>query len=79
MESEFVAMTEAAKNLVLGNRIWQECQKFKLIPKGGGDAVLRVDNQAAIDFARSPIKNYKSKHIDVRLFFIWDQVYKGIF
>lgn len=59
MESEFVAMTEAAKNLVLFNRIWQECQKFKLIPKGGGgvDAVLRVDNQAATDFARSPIKN----------------------
>lgn len=79
MESEFVAMTEAAKNLVWFNRIRQECQKFKLIPKGGGDAVLRVDNQAAIDFARSPIENYKSKHIDVRLFFIRDLVYKGIF
>lgn len=32
MESEFMA--EAAKNLVLFNRILEECQKFKLIPKG---------------------------------------------
>lgn len=78
MESEFVAMTEAAKNLLWFDRILKECRSYKLI---GGflKSVLNVDNQAAIDFVRSPIENHRSKHIDVKLFFIRDLVYQNIF
>lgn len=41
--------------------------------------VLCVDNQAAIKFVKSPIENSRSKHIDVKLLFIRDLIYKEVF
>lgn len=34
---------------------------------------------ATIDFVRSPIENCRSKHIDVKLFFVRDLVHQDIF
>lgn len=78
MEAEFIAMTEAVKNLTWFDRIFNECKTNHLISKIE-KSVLLVDNQAAIDFVRSPIENYRSKHIDIKLFFIRDLVYQDIF
>lgn len=79
MESEFVAMTEAAKNLVWFDRIVQECRSKQISRDIGTSSTLNVDNQAAIDFVKSPIENYRSKHIDVKLFFIRDLIYREAF
>lgn len=75
MESEFVAMTEAAKNLVWFDRILSECSEKGFIEHRKSKPLLRVDNQAAIDFVKSPIENSRSKHIDIKLFFIRELVY----
>lgn len=78
MESEFVAMTEAVKNLMWYDKILKECHERNII-SNYTKSLLHVDNQAAIDFVKSPIENYRSKHIDVKLFFIRDLVYQDIF
>lgn len=79
MESEFVAMTEATKNLVWYDRILRECRSRQIIRESDDKSILNVDNQAAIDFVRSPIESHRSKHIDVRLFFVRDLVYRDVF
>lgn len=34
---------------------------------------------ASMDFIKSPIENHRSKHIDVKLFFVRDLYYKEVF
>lgn len=79
MEAEFIAMTEAAKELLWFDRILDECITKRVINCKKLKSVLYVDNIATIDFVKSPIENYRTKHIDVKLFFIRDIVYKDIF
>lgn len=79
MEAEFVAMTEAAKELLWFDRILDECITKRIINRRKEQSLLYVDNQATIDFVKSPIENYRTKHIDIKLFFIRDLVYKDIF
>lgn len=79
MESEFVAMTDASKELLWYQRILDECKTFKLLSGVRDKSVLLMDNMAAIDFVKSPIENHRSKHIDVKLFFVRDLIYKDIF
>lgn len=78
MESEFYAMTEAAKNLMWYDRVLKECLTSKVLSSYQKSTLL-VDNQAAIDFVKSPIENHRTKHIDVKLFFMRDLVYKDTF
>lgn len=79
MESEFVSLTEAAKELVWIKRILDECKESNIILQDIPENILMVDNQASIDFVKSPIENYRTKHIDVKLFFVRDLVYKNMF
>lgn len=79
MESEFIAMTEASRELLWFDRIMDECISRKIICDKNEKSLLLVDNQATISFVKSPIENHRSKHIDVKLFFIRDLVYKNIF
>ena len=79
MESEFVAMTEAAKELLWFDRILTEGFKRKIFNGRKVKSCLYADNQAALDFVKSPIENYRSKHIDIKLFFIRDLIYKDTF
>lgn len=74
MEAEFIAMTEATKELMWYNNILGECYSNKILSNMPTKATLYVDNQATIDFVRSPIENHRSKHIDVKLFFVRDLV-----
>lgn len=79
MESEFVAMTEVTKELIWLDKILGECFDRKIITGSKSNSKLFVDNQAAIEFVKSPIENCRSRHIDVKLFFIRDLVYEGKF
>ena len=39
--------------------------------------VLYVDNQGAIDLANNPVNHQRTKHIDIRWYFIRDELKKG--
>lgn len=79
MESEFIAMTETAKELLWYDRILNECSTKEIFNNSKSKSLLFVDNTATIDFIKSPIENHRTKHIDVKLFFIRDLYYKDIF
>lgn len=79
MEAEFVSMTETVKELLWFDRILDECVSKNVLFNTKIKSLLYVDNMATIDFVKSPIENHRSKHIDVKLFFIRDLYYKDIF
>jgi len=39
---------------------------------------LKIDNRSAINLAKNPITHSRSKHIEIRLHFIREQVTKGM-
>lgn len=79
MEAEFIAITEAAKATLFYDRVLGECFEKGIIKGSRVNATLYADNQAAIDFIRSPVENCRSRHIDVKLFFIREWVFKEEF
>lgn len=79
MESEFVSMTDAVKELVWFDRVLKECIHTQIILDHKLKPLLFVDNQATIEFVKSPIENHRTKHIDVRLFFIRELFYDDTF
>lgn len=79
MESEFVALTEATKELLWFDRILEESISKKIIKFKKKKSVLYVDNIATIDFVKSPIENYRTKHIDIKLFFVRNLIYNDTF
>jgi hypothetical protein len=79
MESEFVALTETAKELIWFQRIVLECIQKGIFKTEETNPCLLADNQASIDFVKNPLENYRTKHIDIKLFFIRDFVYKKFF
>lgn len=79
MEAEFVAMTEASKELVWFKNILEVCFERAIVAGEITKPTLYVDNQATISFVKSPIENYRSKHIDIKLFFVRDLVNKEEF
>lgn len=79
MESELISMTESAKELLWYDRIISECFRKGILTGPKAESILFVDNMATIDFVKSPIENNRSKHIDVRLFFVRDLIYKDVF
>jgi hypothetical protein len=74
MEAEYMAVTEAAKELK-----WM--RQF-LTELGHGDlksaTVLNSDNQGAIALAKNPVSHSRAKHIDLRHHFIRDAIEDGI-
>lgn len=78
MEAEFMSMVESIKELTWLDNIISECSKY-LKYKHNEKPILRVDNQAAIDFLKSPIENHRTKHIEVRYHYIRELYYKNMF
>ena len=70
MESEFVSMTYAVKELIWFNRILQVCVDRKIIDEPKLQSDLFINNLATIDFIKSAIENHRTKHIDVKLFLL---------
>lgn len=78
LESEYVSLTEAVKELVWVIRIFKEFNKVKVL-NINFDAHLYCDNQAAINFSKSTIENHRTKHIDVKFHFIRGLVLENLF
>lgn len=74
MESEFIALTEVTKELLI-----TECYNKHIFTDQQTKPTLLVDNMAFIDFIKSPIENYQTKHVDVKLFFVCDLLNQAIF
>lgn len=64
-EAEFVAACEATKEIIWIKRLVSEltCKKLK-------EAELRIDNQSTIRLIKNPDVHKKSKHIDIKFYFI---------
>ncbi|GFX34793.1 retrovirus-related Pol polyprotein from transposon TNT 1-94 [Trichonephila clavipes] len=75
MEAEYVSLTEAAKEFIwLKNVINNKSLNLEL-----SENVMFCDNQAAISFSKSPVENYRTKHIDVRYHFLRNLIYDKVF
>jgi hypothetical protein len=75
MESEYVTLTEAAKELIwIKNVLENEILNLPL-----KDNILYCDNQAAIAFSNSPFENHRTKHIHVKYLFLRNLVYEKLF
>ncbi|GFW43409.1 retrovirus-related Pol polyprotein from transposon TNT 1-94 [Trichonephila clavipes] len=71
MEAEYISLTEAAKEFIwLKNVIDNKSLNLEL-----SENVMFCDNQAAISFSKSPVENYRTKHIDVRYHFLRNLIY----
>lgn len=72
MESEIIAANELSKELAWLERLWEEVTRTKQTP------TLYCDNVSGIDVIHHPKHHSKSKHIDIRYFFIRnDMVARG--
>lgn len=78
MEAEFMALTDAAKELVWIIRILQETFELQII-KHNVVSTLYCDNESAINFSKSSIENRRTKHIHVRYHFLRDLISEGLF
>lgn len=78
MEAEFIALVEGVKEITWLNSVLDECCQNRLLNHTSKPLVY-VDNQAAIDFLKSPIENHRTKHIEVRYYFVRDLYYKSNF
>ena len=65
-EAEFVAASESAKELIWLNNLLREITNEKEIP------LLHVDNMSAIQLVKNPVFRKRSKHIDVKYYFVRD-------
>jgi hypothetical protein len=65
-EAEFVAAAEATKEAVLFQQLLSELRV------SGRSTTLYCDNQSAIALVNNPTFHQRTKHIDVRFFYIRD-------
>lgn len=70
IESESITLAEATKELIWIINILKECKNRKLFNLNIKHTTLYCDNQSAIKFSKSIIKNSRSKRIDVKYHFI---------
>ncbi len=71
-ESEFVAACEAAKEAVWIQRLLSEIKNCEV-----KTVQIRCDNQSSISLIRNPEHHQKTKHIEVKYFFVRDQQKAG--
>lgn len=67
MKFEFIAMTEAVRELLWFHRIMDKYNSKKIISDRKLKSLLLVYNQSTIDFVKSPTENHRTKHIDINL------------
>lgn len=74
-ESEFIAASEAVKELVWVQRLLKEI----CLEGEPGRCTLFMDNQSAIRLVKNPEFHKRTKHIDVRYHFIREKFEDGLF
>lgn len=72
-EAEFIAAAEAVKELIWLRRLLCEVLGSSI------NATLHIDNQGAMQLIENPVHHKRTKHIDVRYFFIRERFRKGLF
>lgn len=72
-EAEYIAGSEAAKEIVWLRRLIEEMTGKAIKP------ILRIDNSSAVKLVKNPEFHQRSKHIDIRYHFIREKVEKGVF
>jgi Reverse transcriptase (RNA-dependent DNA polymerase) len=70
-EAEFVAASEASKEVVWLMRLFNEITELVSVPK------LLIDNMSTVKLVKNPIFHKRSKHIEVRHFFVREKVEEG--
>jgi transposase InsO family protein len=70
-ESEIVAASEAAREVVWIKRLLSSMTSMKGLPR------LQVDNEAAVKLAHNPELHRRTKHIQIRHFFVREMVTDG--
>jgi transposase InsO family protein len=71
-ESEIIAASEAARELVWLKRLFESLVGQREMPP-----IIYVDNEAAIRLAQNPEYHKRTKHIPIRHFFVRQQVSEG--
>lgn len=71
-EAEFMAPTSAACQ-----GIWLRNVLRRITSESIGPVILCNDNRSAIDLAKNPVFHGRSKHIDIRYYFIRECVERG--
>jgi hypothetical protein len=74
MEAEFIALSEAAKELMWLKRIAEECHDLGV---SIGKPLIYCDSTAAIAYSRSNIENANNRHIELRYHYVKDVVQNG--
>ena len=70
-EAEFIAVSEACKELMWMKKLMEEVQNVKL------PMTVMEDNQAAIAMIKNPVYHARTKHIDIRYHFIRELYQEG--
>ncbi|GBN16857.1 Retrovirus-related Pol polyprotein from transposon TNT 1-94 [Araneus ventricosus] len=71
MEAEYIALSEAVKEIVWLNRIMNSCLFLELpVIK----SKIFCDNQSAICYSKNLMENQRTKHIDTRYFFVKEKL-----
>ena len=68
-EAEYMAMTEAAKEILFFRNILKECEGYIQLQL---PVTLHVDNTGALALSTTLVTNKRSKHIDIRYHFLRD-------
>ena len=82
MEAEFIAASEAAKELKFLKACLDEISvalNFKEIPVVIQRPILMCDNTAAIHFIKNKAENIRNRHIDMKYKFVCDLYESGVF
>lgn len=70
-EAEFVAASEGAKEAIWLSRLLNEISDFSKIP------ILYIDNASAVKLIKNPEFHKRSKHIEVRYYFVREKYLEG--
>jgi hypothetical protein len=71
-EAEFYALADVVKEL-----LWLKQFLTELGVPIDGPIVVGIDNQAAIALAQNPVSHQRTKHIDIRYFFLREHIEAG--
>lgn len=74
MEAEYVAISEAVKELLWILPIIKELKVINLTTP-----VILCDNQSAIFYSHNSVENQRSKHIDIKFHFVREKLSEGMF
>ncbi|BET03511.1 Hydra magnipapillata [Nesidiocoris tenuis] len=70
-EAEFIAASEGAKEVIWANRLLKEMTQLK------GKPTMRIDNASALKLVKYPEFHWRTKHIEIRHYFVWEKYQEG--